>query len=96
MRSQTAERVVQARFDRTDRTVDDLRDLGEVQAVQVMQHDDEPVLGPKLVDRAKGKLMDLHGMGEAEAFGFMRKTAMDTRSTLKAVAQDVIDGTLKP
>ena len=50
----------------------------------------------KLVDRAKGKLMDLHGMGEAEAFGFMRKTAMDTRSTLKAVAQDVIDGTLKP
>ena len=50
----------------------------------------------KLVDRAKGKLMDLHSMGEAEAFGFMRKTAMDTRSTLKAVAQDVIDGTLKP
>jgi response regulator NasT len=50
----------------------------------------------KLVDRAKGKLMDLHGMSEADAFGFLRKTAMDTRSTLKAVAGDVIDGTLKP
>jgi len=50
----------------------------------------------KLVDRAKGKLMDLHGMSEGDAFGFMRKTAMDTRSTLKAVAGDVIDGTLKP
>lgn len=50
----------------------------------------------KLVDRAKGKLMDLHGMSEGDAFGFLRKTAMDTRSTLKAVAGDVIDGTLKP
>src|SRR5439155_464383 len=50
----------------------------------------------KLVDRAKGKLMDLHGMSEGDAFGFLRKTAMDTRSTLKAVAGDVLDGTLKP
>ena len=50
----------------------------------------------KLVDRAKGKLMDLHDMAESEAFRFLQKTAMDTRSTLKAVAQDVIDGNLKP
>ena len=50
----------------------------------------------KLVDRAKGKLMDLHDMAESEAFRFMQKTAMDTRSTLKAVAQDVIDGNFKP
>jgi response regulator NasT len=50
----------------------------------------------KLVDRAKGKLMDLHEMSESDAFRFLQKTAMDTRSTLKAVAQDVIDGNLKP
>ena len=50
----------------------------------------------KLVDRAKGKLMDHHDMAEADAFRFLQKTAMDTRSTLKAVAQDVIDGNLKP
>jgi response regulator NasT len=50
----------------------------------------------KLVDRAKGKLMDLHDMAESDAFRFLQKTAMDTRSTLKAVAQDVIDGNLKP
>jgi response regulator NasT len=50
----------------------------------------------KLVDRAKGKLMDGHDMSEADAFRFLQKTAMDTRSTLQAVAQDVIDGNLKP
>jgi len=50
----------------------------------------------KLVDRAKGKLMDAHEMSEADAFRFLQKTAMDTRSTLKAVAQDVVDGNLKP
>jgi len=50
----------------------------------------------KVVDRAKGKLMDNHDMTEAEAFRFLQKTAMDTRSTLKQVAQDVIDGSLRP
>ena len=50
----------------------------------------------KLVDRAKGKLMDMHGLSEADAFRFLQKTAMDTRATLKQVASDVIDGKLKP
>ena len=50
----------------------------------------------KVVDRAKGKLMDNHDMSEADAFRFLQKTAMDTRSTLKQVAQDVVDGSLHP
>jgi response regulator NasT len=50
----------------------------------------------KVVDRAKGKLMDNHDMTEADAFRFLQKTAMDTRNTLKQVAQDVIDGSLHP
>jgi len=50
----------------------------------------------KVVDRAKGKLMDNHDMSEADAFRFLQKTAMDTRNTLKQVAQDVIDGSLQP
>jgi two-component system, response regulator PdtaR len=50
----------------------------------------------KLVDRAKGRIMDNHGLSEAEAFRFVQKTAMDTRQTLKTVAQKVIDGELKP
>lgn len=50
----------------------------------------------KVVDRAKGVLMDKYGLSEADAFRFVQKTAMDTRSQLKSVAQDVIDGNLKP
>jgi AmiR/NasT family two-component response regulator len=50
----------------------------------------------KLVDRAKGILMDRHGMTEADAFRFVQKTAMDTRRGLGAVAQSVIDGELTP
>jgi response regulator NasT len=48
----------------------------------------------KLVDRAKGRLMDNQGLSEADAFRFIQKTAMDTRQTLKSVAQKVIDGEL--
>ncbi len=50
----------------------------------------------KIVDRAKGRLMDAHDLSEADAFRFLQKTAMDTRSTLKQVANDVIAGTLHP
>ena len=50
----------------------------------------------KLVDRAKGILMDRHGMGEGDAFRFVQKTAMDSRRNLGDVAQAVIDGELVP
>jgi two-component system, response regulator PdtaR len=50
----------------------------------------------KLVDRAKGVLMDKHGMAEADAFRFVQKTAMDSRKSLGDVAQSVIDGGLTP
>ncbi len=50
----------------------------------------------KLVDRAKGILMDRHALSEADAFRFVQKRAMDSRTALKAVAQQVIDGTLSP
>lgn len=44
----------------------------------------------KLVDRAKGKLMDEHGMSEAEAFRHIQKTAMNERRSMRAVAQEVL------
>ena len=50
----------------------------------------------KLVDRAKGILMDKHGLAEAEAFRFVQKSAMDSRTSLGEVAQQVIDGALTP
>ena len=50
----------------------------------------------KLVDRAKGQLMDRSGLSEAEAFTFIQKTAMRERSTMRDIAQRVLDGDLEP
>ena len=50
----------------------------------------------RLVDRAKGKLMDGHGKSEGDAFDFIQKTAMRERTTMKTIAQRIIDGELAP
>lgn len=50
----------------------------------------------KLVDRAKGVLMDKHGMSENEAFDWIQKTAMNNRVKARDIAQQVIDGTASP
>ncbi len=50
----------------------------------------------KLADRAKARLMADFSMTEVEAFRFLQRGAMDRRSTMKAVAQEVLDGNLVP
>ncbi|HEX2699291.1 MAG TPA: response regulator [Acidimicrobiales bacterium] len=50
----------------------------------------------RVVDRAKGMLMDIHGLREGDAFRFIQQTAMRERQTMKAVARRVIDGELTP
>ncbi len=40
--------------------------------------------------------MDKHAMGEAEAFSFIQRTAMDRRARMQDVAREVIEGTLQP
>ena len=50
----------------------------------------------KAVDRAKGVLMDGHGLAEADAFAFVQKTAMSQRSSMLDVANRVISGDLVP
>jgi response regulator NasT len=50
----------------------------------------------KVVDRAKGILMDKHGMAEAEAFSFIQKRAMGERITMRVVAERVIAGDIRP
>jgi response regulator NasT len=44
----------------------------------------------KLLDRAKGILMDSQGLTEAEAFRRIQKMSMDNRKPMKEVAQAVI------
>lgn len=50
----------------------------------------------KIVDRAKGKLMDQHDMREGDAFGFIQKRAMSERVTMRKVAERIIAGELTP
>jgi len=50
----------------------------------------------RLVDGAKGVLMERHGMSEPDAFAFIQKTAMGTRSRMVDVARQVLEGTLEP
>lgn len=50
----------------------------------------------RLVDGAKGVLMERSGMSESEAFGFIQKTAMGTRSRMIDVARQVLEGSLAP
>ena len=44
----------------------------------------------KLVDRAKGILMDTQGLTESEAFRKIQKMSMDTRRPMKDIAQAII------
>jgi response regulator NasT len=45
----------------------------------------------KLVDRAKGILMQAMKLSEPEAFKWIQRTAMDKRVSMKVVAEAVID-----
>ena len=50
----------------------------------------------RMVDGAKGVLMERFGLSESEAFGFIQKTAMGTRSRMIDIARQVLEGMLTP
>lgn len=45
----------------------------------------------KLVERAKGLLMEKQALSEPDAFKWIQRAAMDRRTTMKAVAQVVVE-----
>ncbi len=45
----------------------------------------------KVIERAKGVLMAEHKMSEPQAFTWIQRTAMDKRTTMKAVAELVVE-----
>ena len=50
----------------------------------------------KVIDRAKGRLIDDFGMKEQEAFSFIQRTAMKDRSRMRDVAEKILSGDLQP
>jgi two-component system, response regulator PdtaR len=63
---------------------------------QEVQVAEERLETRKVIDRAKGILMDRHGMKEQDAFSWLQRRAMSERVKLKDVGERVIAGDLKP
>jgi two-component system, response regulator PdtaR len=69
----------------------------EVKALEEEVHGlEESLATRRLVDRAKGILMDRHAMSENDAFSFIQHSAMRSRAKMAVAAQQVIDGSLVP
>jgi response regulator NasT len=56
----------------------------------------EQIEARKVIDRAKGILIDRHGLSEGDAFTFIQRTAMSERTRMRAVAERVLAGELVP
>lgn len=64
----------------------------EVQALEAEVADlTERLEARKTIERAKGLLMNKHNLSEPESFRWLQRTAMDRRTTMKAVAQAVLE-----
>ena len=50
----------------------------------------------KVIERAKGFLIDELSMSETDAFGFIQRTAMSERTRMRDVADRILDGSLRP
>jgi response regulator NasT len=50
----------------------------------------------KVVDRAKGRLIDEQGMSEADAFRHIQKRAMDERRPMRTIAEEVLGEGAEP
>jgi len=69
----------------------ELRSLtGEIDALS------EQLESRKVIDRAKGVLMDELAMSETDAFAFVQRTAMSERTRMRDVADRILDGSLRP
>ena len=69
----------------------ELRSLtGEIDALG------EQLESRKVIDRAKGVLMDELSLSETDAFGFIQRTAMSERTRMRDVADRILDGSLRP
>jgi response regulator NasT len=74
--------------------------LGRFKEMQALQAEvkglEDQLDTRRVVDRAKGVLMDKHRLAEGAAFEWIQKTAMRERLTMKVIGQRVLDGEIGP
>ena len=56
----------------------------------------EQLQARKIIDKAKGRLIDDFGLKEQDAFSFIQRTAMKDRSRMRDVAEKILSGELQP
>jgi AmiR/NasT family two-component response regulator len=71
--------------------------FAELRALEQEVHSlEEQLTTRRIVERAKGLLMDRHHLSESDAFSFIQQSAMRQRAKMRVVAEQVLDGTLTP
>jgi response regulator NasT len=57
---------------------------------------EEQLEARKVIDRARGLLIDQCGLKEQEAYAFIQRTAMSERTRMRDVAERILSGELRP
>ena len=71
--------------------------FAELRALEQEVHSlEEQLTTRRVVERARGVLMDKHNLSENEAFSFIQHSAMRQRAKMRVVAEQVLDGSLTP
>ena len=71
--------------------------FAELRALEQEVHSlEEQLTTRRIVERARGVLMDKHNLSESDAFTFIQQSAMRQRAKMRTVAEQVLDGSLTP
>lgn len=74
--------------------------IGRFRELQVLANEvgalEEQLETRKIIDRAKGVLIDKSGLSESDSYAFIQRAAMSERSKMRDVAERILDGTLMP
>jgi response regulator NasT len=69
--------------------------IGRFQEIIALRKENDDLLenleARKVVDRAKGALMDQYGLKEKDAYRYLQKEAMEKRSPMKEVAKAILE-----
>lgn len=74
--------------------------LGRFRELQLLASEvgalEEQLETRKILDRAKGVLIDRFAMTESDAYAFIQRSAMSERTRMRDIAERIVDGTLQP
>ena len=92
--------VEQAPFQKTDLVPAIEIAIGRFAEMRALEKEvdslEEQLTTRRIVEKAKGVLMDRDQLSESAAFSFIQQTAMRQRAKMRVVAEQVIDGTVTP